>query len=40
MMSQAMKLTIENAQFKDEFVEDFDKAFNRGYCWAVELTIT
>ena len=36
MMSQAMKLTIENAKFKDEFVEDFDKAFNRGYCWAVE----
>jgi hypothetical protein len=36
MMSPGMKLMIEGARFKDEFVKIFDKAFNSGYFWAVE----
>jgi len=36
MMSPAMKRIVKNARFKEEVVENFDKAFNSGYCWAVE----
>jgi hypothetical protein len=36
MMSQTMKLMIEDAQFEDDFGKTFDKAFNSGYFWAVE----
>jgi hypothetical protein len=36
MMSPAMKRIVENTRFKDEFVTNFDKAFNSGYFWAVE----
>ena len=36
MISPAMKRIVENARFNDEFVKNFDKAFNSGYFLAVE----